>query len=168
MNNSVNMVPVDHVARCTALAAISPLPNATFSVLHISANPLPTFNDMLSSLSQYGFHTELCEYVIWRRKLEQHVLEAQDNALFPLLHFVLDDLPTSTRAPELNDSNTTDLLKQDGQSLTSTVDDTLMGLYLAWLVGAEFLPPPPRSTPKKILPILPNSGKIKASGRTGL
>lgn len=174
------MVPVDHVARCTALAAISPLPHATFSVLHISANPLPTFNGMLSSLLQYGFPTEVCEYVIWRRKLEQHVLEVQDNALFPLLHFVLDDLPTSTRAPELNDSNTTELLKQDNisdtsddvgvgvGSLTSTVDDTLMGLYLAWLIGAEFLPPPSLSNPKKVLPTLPNSERIKASGRTGL
>ncbi|KAG1902355.1 uncharacterized protein F5891DRAFT_1127669 [Suillus fuscotomentosus] len=99
INNTVNMVPVDHVARCTALAAVEPLPNAAQSVLHITAVPPPTFNNILSSLAEYGFPTQQCEYLVWRRKLEQHVMEVQDNALFPLLHFVLDDLPTSTKAP---------------------------------------------------------------------
>ncbi len=162
------MVPVDHVARCTVLATVSPLPNAAMSVLHITANPQPTFNGLLSSLLQYGYPAEACEYIVWRRKLEQHVMEVQDNALFPLLHFVLDDLPTSTKAPELDDSNTVDLLKQESGPLTSTVDDSLMGLYLAWLISAEFLPPPTLLNPQKVLPRLKNAGSIKASGRTGL
>lgn len=92
INNTINMVPVDHVAKCAALAAISPLPDASLTVLHITARPLPTFNDLLSPLHQYGFPTTQCEYLVWRRRLEQHVMEVQDNALFPLLHFVLDDL----------------------------------------------------------------------------
>ncbi|KAF8899770.1 hypothetical protein CPB84DRAFT_1815576 [Gymnopilus junonius] len=168
INNTINMVPVDHVARCTSLAAVSPLPNAPLSVLHITARPLPTFNGMLSSLVQYGFPTEPCEYLVWRRKLEQHVMEVQDNALFPLLHFVLDDLPTSTKAPELDDSNTVALLRQDGGELSSTVDDSLMGLYLAWLVGAGFLPLPSLPSPQKALPTLASAGTIKAAGRTGV
>ena len=162
------MVPVDHVARCTALATVSPLPHAGISVLHITANPLPTFNDMFSSLVLYGFPTETCDYLDWRRKLEQHVMEAQDNALFPLLHFVMDDLPTSTRAPLLDDSNTTVLLKQDHGPITSTVDESLMGLYFAWLVGAGFLPQPSLPSPEKALPSLIHDGIIRASGRTGL
>ncbi|KAF8970209.1 alpha-aminoadipate reductase Lys1p [Flammula alnicola] len=168
INNTINMVPVDHVARCTSLAAVSPLPDAALSVLHITARPLPTFNGMLSTLVQYGFPTEPCEYLVWRRKLEQHVMEVGDNALFPLLHFVLDDLPTSTKSPELDDSNTTALLRRDGGDLTSTVDDSLMGLYLAWLVGAGFLPPPSLPSPQKALPALANTGTIKAAGRTGV
>ncbi|KAF5351008.1 hypothetical protein D9756_008378 [Leucocoprinus leucothites] len=120
INNTINMVPVDHVALCTSLAAVSPLPSATQSVLHVQASPLPTFNSMLSSLNKYGFTTEPCEYLLWRRKLEQHVMEAQDNALFPLLHFVLDDLPTSTKAPELDDTNTRSLLeRRDSRDLLS-------------------------------------------------
>lgn len=97
-------------------------------------------------------------------------MDSQDNALFPLLHFVLDDLPTSTKAPELDDANTTALLKrdQDRSKSTSTVDGPLMGLYLAWLVRAGFLPPPSLSSPQKALPILANMGVIKAAGRTGL
>jgi L-aminoadipate-semialdehyde dehydrogenase len=168
INNPINMVPVDHVARCTALATISPLPHADLSVLHITANPLPTFNDMLSSLILYGFPTETCDYLVWRSKLEQHVMEVQDNALFPLLHFVMVDLPTSTRAPRLDDSNTTELFKQEHGLITSTVGDSLMGLYFAWLVGAGFLPQPSLPSPRKALPSLAHDGVIKASGRTGM
>jgi L-aminoadipate-semialdehyde dehydrogenase len=162
------MVPVDHVALCTSLAAVSPLPNAALSVLHIQAQPLPTFNSILSALATYGFVTEPCEYLVWRRKLEQHVMEVQDNALFPLLHFVLDDLPTSTKAPELDDSNTAKLLEQHRGTTTRTVDNDLMGLYLGWLVAAKFLPEPSRSTPERSLPKLANSGVIKAAGRSGV
>ena len=168
INNPINMVPVDHVARCTTLATISPLPHTGISVLHITANPLPTYNDMLSSLVLYGFPTETCGYLVWRRKLEKHVKEVQDNALFPLLHFALADLPTSTRAPRLDDSNTTELLKQDDGLITSTVDDSLMGLYFAWLVGAGFLPQPSLTSPQKALPSLGHDGVIRASGRTGM
>ncbi|KAF9041288.1 alpha-aminoadipate reductase Lys1p [Panaeolus papilionaceus] len=168
INNTINMVPVDHVARCTTLAAVAPLPAAHQSVLHVTARPTPTFNGMLSSLVQYGFPTTPCEYLVWRRKLEQHVMEVQDNALFPLLHFVLDDLPTSTKAPELDDSNAVALLKQSGNKESATVNDETMGLYLAWLIGAGFLPAPSAEAPAKALPELKNSGVIKAAGRTGL
>ncbi|KII91221.1 hypothetical protein PLICRDRAFT_27968 [Plicaturopsis crispa FD-325 SS-3] len=164
INNTVNMVPVDHVAKCTALAAVAPLHDARQTVLHVTANPLPTFNAMLSSLAQYGFPTEQCEYLVWRRRLEQHVMEVQDNALFPLLHFVLDDLPTSTKAPELDDTNTRSLLQDDRGA---TVSDDLMGRYLAWLVAAEFLPPPSGESPNKKLPSLGNSGPVRAAGRSG-
>ncbi|KAF9493073.1 large subunit of L-aminoadipate-semialdehyde dehydrogenase [Pleurotus eryngii] len=167
INNTVNMVPVDHVALCTALAAISPIPDAHQTVLQITARPTPTFNDMLSSLRQYGFPTEQCEYIVWRRKLEQHVMEVQDNALFPLLHFVLDDLPTSTKAPELDDSNTTALLRPHTPNTNMTVSDELMGKYLAWLVAAGFLPQPTLPNPEKPLPSLSNAGSVKAAGRSG-
>ncbi|KIJ07043.1 hypothetical protein PAXINDRAFT_91022 [Paxillus involutus ATCC 200175] len=162
------MVPVDHVARCTSLAAVAPLPNATQSVLHVVANPLPTFNNLLSSLADYGFLTRQCEYLVWRRELEKHVMEVQDNALFPLLHFVLDDLPTSTKAPELNDSNTAALLQGHEDDCPSTVSEELMGLYLAWLVGANFLPSPSSPAPSRSLPVLAKGSVIKAAGRSGI
>ena len=153
MNNTVNMVPVDHVARCCSLAAISPLPlplaapapDPGMAVLHVAASPRPTFNAFLGALAAHGFATARSEYVAWRRALERHVMEAQDNALFPLLHFVLDDLPTSTRAPELDDANMRKLLRAAGEGEKgecATVDEELMGRYLAWLVDAEFLERP--------------------------
>jgi L-aminoadipate-semialdehyde dehydrogenase len=167
INNTVNMVPVDHVARCTALAAVAPLPSAALSVLHITARPLPTYNDLLAPLAQYGFATAQCEYVVWRRRLEQHVMETQDNALFPLLHFVLDDLPTSTKSPALDDTNTAALLAAAQAETESTVGAELVGRYLAWLVRAGFLPLPSEAAPEKTLPVL-GEGVIKAAGRTGI
>ncbi|KAJ7770459.1 alpha-aminoadipate reductase Lys1p [Mycena metata] len=180
INNTVNMVPVDHVARCTALAAVSPLlPSASdadasapssISVLHITAHPLPTYNDLLAPLAPYGFGTTTCEYVVWRRRLEQHVMETQDNALFPLLHFVLDDLPTSTKSPALDDANTRAVLVGAGvaaEERESTVGAELVGRYLAWLARAGFLPPPSAESPEKALPVL-GEGVIKAAGRSGI
>ncbi|TFY78442.1 hypothetical protein EWM64_g5570 [Hericium alpestre] len=162
MNNTVNMVPVDHVARCTALAAVAPLPNAKQSVLHVQARPLPTYNGILTSLGRYGYKIAQCEYLVWRRKLEQHVMEVGDNALFPLLHFVLDDLPTSTKSPSLDDTNMRALTR--GESMEMTVTDALMGNYLAWLVQVGFLPSP--ATPGR-LPQLANGSATKAVGRRG-
>lgn len=164
MNNAVNMVPVDHVARATAFAALAPA--KSMPVLHVQAAPVPTFNSMLGALARYGFGTQPCEYVVWRRRLEQHVMEAQDNALFPLLHFVLDDLPTSTKAPELNDRNMVALLSSAGVHPRATVDETLMGKYFAWLVGAGFLPPP-KGEAEIPLPTL-EQGVARAVGRSGL
>ena len=110
------------------------------------------------------------EYVAWRRALERHVLEAQDNALFPLLHFVLDDLPTSTKAPELGDARMRALLAGAGERrVCATVDGELVGRYLAWLVDAGFLPPPTEARPERALPKLVHAPGtvLKAVGRSG-
>jgi L-aminoadipate-semialdehyde dehydrogenase len=166
INNTVNMVPVDHVAAAVGAASVAAPHGATMAVLHMTAAPAPTFNGLLSALARYGYATAACEYVLWRRKLEQHVLDVQDNALFPLLHFVLDDLPTSTKAPELNDANTVALLAAAGLPSRATVDDALMGRYLAWLVGAGFLPLPTAENPQERLP-MSDGQTIRAVGRSG-
>lgn len=169
INNTVNMVPVDHVARSTAIAALYPLsaPHDHLSVLHVAAYPRPTFNDFLSTLSLYGYGTKRCEYIEWRRQLERHVMEVQDNALFPLLHFVLDDLPTSTKAPELSDANMRALLAPHMQETNETVDDVLMGKYISWLVDVDFLPAPHADAIRKELPKLPKNTATRAVGRSG-
>ncbi|EMD34789.1 hypothetical protein CERSUDRAFT_107385 [Gelatoporia subvermispora B] len=166
INNTVNMVPVDYVARCTSLAATAPLAGP-LRVLHVAAYPRPTFNAFLGALAAYGYGVSRAEYVSWRRALERHVLDAQDNALFPLLHFVLDDLPTSTRAPELDDTNMRAVLKPHTDKVNGTVDDELMGKYLAWLVETGFLPAPNAETPEKKLPRLQNVVATRAVGRSG-
>ncbi|KAG8786150.1 large subunit of alpha-aminoadipate reductase [Serendipita sp. 407] len=161
--NTVNMVPADYVAAVTALSGVTPLSGVT--VLHIAARPRITFNNLFAALTSYGYDVSVCEYVVWRGKLEQHVLEVQDNALFPLLHFVLDDLPRSTRAPELDTENTDSLLHSHNldASFKQTVDTSTTGLYLSWLVSAGFLEPPSKSG-ELSLPAL--SGKAKALGRS--
>ncbi|KAH7104976.1 alpha-aminoadipate reductase Lys1p [Auriculariales sp. MPI-PUGE-AT-0066] len=164
IGNAVNTVPVDRVATVTALAGILPLQSSAEPVvLHLEGSPRISFNFLLSSLARYGYAVQQCEYVVWRGALEQGAVA--DNALFPLLHFVLDDLPTSTRAPVLDDSNTRALLKQSGETITSAAGITLelLGLYFAWLVQAGFLPPP-----TGVLPLPQLSGTARAVGRSGV
>ncbi|GAA5964095.1 hypothetical protein JCM3765_000901 [Sporobolomyces pararoseus] len=167
IENTINMVPVDHVARITACAAVQPS-EEPLKVHHVTARPAPRFNRFLQALNLYGYNVEKTEYLPWRTLLEQHVLRTQDNALFPLLHFVLDDLPTSTKAAELDDTNTVQLLRSAGQSETVTVDDEQMGRYLAWLIAADFLEKPPRSGEQGVrsLPTMDLGDGVRAIGRS--
>ncbi|BGP34854.1 large subunit of alpha-aminoadipate reductase [Rhodotorula toruloides] len=168
IHNTINMVPVDHVARITACAALQD-PTTELKVHHVTARPAPRFNGFLAALKLYGYNVATTEYLPWRTLLEQHVLRVQDNALFPLLHFVLDDLPTSTKAAELDDSNTVALLKSAQQPEAVTVDDAQMGRYLAWLIAAGFLEQPPRKGEQGVRP-LPQlelqAGGARAIGRS--
>jgi L-aminoadipate-semialdehyde dehydrogenase len=166
--NAINMVPVDHVSLCITVAAISPRTDSSITVLQLTARPAPTFNDLFSSLEQYGYVVKQCDYLVWRRMLEKHVMEAQDNALFPLLHFVMDDLPGSTLAPALDDSNTVALMLPYKATPNVTVTDELLGRYLAWLVWGGFLPPPSTPAPNKQLPSVDSRKDVKAAGRTGM
>jgi L-aminoadipate-semialdehyde dehydrogenase len=165
MNNTINMVPVDHVALLASLSTLSlnPTTESTLSVLQVTGHPRIRFNELLGLLQTYGYPVKRVEYVQWRTKLEQHVLETQDNALFPLLHFVLDDLPTSTKAAELDDRNAQALAEQAGENKGMGVDEETVGLYLAWLVRAGFLDKP--SGEGKKLPDMVG-GASKAIGRT--
>jgi len=169
IHNPINMVPVDHVARITSVSALKN-PSEPFRVHQVTARPAPRFNSFLSALSLYGYAVAKTEYLPWRTLLEQHVLKVQDNALFPLLHFVLDDLPTSTKAAPLDDSNTVAMLRNAGEVAAVTVDDAQMGRYLAWLVAAGFLEAPPRAGQAGVwaLPELELQGGVaRAIGRSG-
>lgn len=162
--NTINLSPVDHVARIASASLFRPTPEQ-LKVFQVTARPNVRFNDFLSSIPKYGYKVERVEYLVWRTKLEQYVMEVGDNALFPLLHYVLDDLPTSTKSPELDDSNTTQLLKDAGEKDRMPVDDALMGKYLAWLVKADFLPIPSEQGAQP-LPELENTKAVRAIGRT--
>ncbi|CAD6887048.1 unnamed protein product [Tilletia controversa] len=158
MYNAINMVPVDHVARITALGALAtasnaPAPTSTHAtVYHVTGHPVIRFNDMLLALARFGWKVKQTEYVQWRSQLERHVLESstgtstESNALFPLLHFVLDDLPTSTKSPELDDRNAEALLNAAGEGADAGtimgVDSDLLAKTLSWLVAAQFLDAP--------------------------
>ncbi|ORY32140.1 putative Aminoadipate-semialdehyde dehydrogenase [Naematelia encephala] len=164
MNNTVNLTPVDHVALLGSLSAQTIDSSSPFKVLHVTGHPRIRFNDLLGSLSLFGYKVSQVEYVLWRAKLEQHVLDTQDNALFPLLHFVLDDLPTSTKSAELDDENAQALAVSAGQKPTGGVTEEEIGVYFAWLVRAGFLPAP-TDKGKRNLPSL-KGGVETAMGRT--
>ncbi|WVR09299.1 L-aminoadipate-semialdehyde dehydrogenase [Kwoniella sp. DSM 27419] len=166
INNTLNACPVDHVALLASLSTLSTLPSgeSAFAVAQVTGHPKLRFNDLLGALSTYGYEVNRVEYVQWRSRLEQHVLETQDNALFPLLHFVLDDLPTSTKSAEQDDRNAQSLAGAAGENKTGGVNQDLIGLYLAWLVRAEFLDEPKKAG-ERALPKLTGAA-MKAIGRT--
>ncbi|KAL4400980.1 large subunit of alpha-aminoadipate reductase [Malassezia pachydermatis] len=173
MDNTINMVPVDHVARVTSLAALAaarlPTHATTYAtVFHVTSHPTIRYNDFLGALATHGWAVERIDYLAWRAALENHVLasseQSEANALFPLLHFVLDDLPTSTKSAELDDAHTTSLLDEAGERhVVRGVDAKLVGLYLAWLVAVGFLPAPTKAG--TALPPLPEGSVRQAVGR---
>jgi L-2-aminoadipate reductase len=166
--NTVNMVPVDHVAHIISAASLVSL-NPGACIIHVTGHPRSRFVDILSSLSEYGFNVSAIDYVPWRIALERYtILESKDNALYPLLHFVLDDLPQSTKAPELDDKNAQAILKLDlspsdsAKSERKGVTVNEMGLYLSYLVAIGFLEPP-RGVGRRTLPKLELDPRIIAS-----
>uniref|UniRef100_A0A060TAU4 Alpha-aminoadipate reductase n=1 Tax=Blastobotrys adeninivorans TaxID=409370 RepID=A0A060TAU4_BLAAD len=148
ISNTINMVQVDHVARVVTACALHPSDTAGVAVAQVTSNPRLTFNEFLGALSLYGYGTKQIDYVAWRRALEDYVLSNNDNALFSLLHFVLDDLPASTKAPELDDTNVRASLKADaewtGEDLSAgrVIDIKQVGVYLSYLIAVGFLEKP--------------------------
>lgn len=175
--NTVNMVPVDHVSRVVTACAFSPAPNAV--VAHVTSHPRLRMNEFLGHLATYGFNVTAEDYIPWRMALEQHVVNksGNDNALFPLLHFVLDNLPASSKAPELDDQNAVQALTRDIKysgvdvSKGRGVGDKEMGVYLAWLVNIGFLPAPTgegKKLPELVITESVREARSKVGGRGAL
>ncbi|KAJ1652052.1 large subunit of alpha-aminoadipate reductase [Dispira simplex] len=139
MNNVVNMCAVDYVARVVAEAARQPSALSK-GVFHVDNPHRFRYNDFFDQLRIYGYGVDPVAYIPWRNHLMDVTLRSADNALYPLLHFVLDDLPTSTKSPALDISHTLALC--EAASVTCSPMSSLIGLYLAYLVKSGFLPPP--------------------------
>lgn len=153
ITNTVNTVPVDHVARVVVASALHPprAPTEKLSVVHVTGHPRIKFNEMLESLNSFGYNVKKSEYRDWATSLEKYVIDdGKDSALFPLLHFVLGDLPEDTKAPELDDSNAVEVLKidklwnSDGQDYSAGkgVTKDVLAAYVSYLIKIGFLPKP--------------------------
>ncbi|SCU97103.1 LAFA_0G09780g1_1 [Lachancea sp. 'fantastica'] len=152
IRNTVNMVPVDQVARVVTAAALYPPSSNSLEVAHVTAHPRCLFRDYLLELAKYGYPVEVESYDSWKKSLEDSVIGRQEeNALYPLLHMVLDNLPENTKAPELDDSNAVISLKKDsqwtGEDCSSGKGGTpeQIGIYIAFLIKVGFLPSPPQT-----------------------
>jgi L-aminoadipate-semialdehyde dehydrogenase len=104
---------------------------------------------MFDSLPDLGYEITPMEYVHWRSALMELTLSSGDHALYPLLHFVLDDLPTSTKSAELDDTNTRNACEREletnglnGLVLKCPNINGLMGLYLGYMIKVGFLEAP--------------------------
>lgn len=150
ISNTVNMVPVDHVARVVTATALNPPKTDSLAVAHVTGHPRMLFKDYLYQLKNYGYAVEIEGYETWKKSLEDSVVgRGEENALFPLLHMVLDGLAENTRAPELDDTNAVASLKKDiewtGVDVSSGKGATpeQIGIYISFLNRVGFLPPAP-------------------------
>ncbi|KAI9789334.1 MAG: large subunit of alpha-aminoadipate reductase [Peltula sp. TS41687] len=177
ITNSVNMVPVDHVARTVTASAFFP-PVSPLGVVHITSHPRLRFNEFLSSVESYGYNIPELTYDDWRARMEQYAADAQNqvNALMPLYHFVTNDLPSDTKAPELDDTNAVTALRRDAGSsglqdvsAGASVTDEVMGVYVAYLVGVGYLPlPSKKDSGMRALPNVQISNEqLEALGKVG-
>ncbi|KAI8591900.1 hypothetical protein BDZ88DRAFT_410051 [Geranomyces variabilis] len=161
--NVVNMCPVDYVAAVTvAVSTSNDYDDAsTGRGVYQCYNPdAAKFDDMFGQLVAAGYAVVPTDYIHWRTALMELTLAAptanddeERNALYPLLHFVLDDLPTSTKAPELDTRNARAVVAAaasrsasdggEGEAIRCGSFKELGPLYIGFLVHAGFLPPPP-------------------------
>ncbi|CCG84356.1 protein of unknown function [Taphrina deformans PYCC 5710] len=163
IHNPVNMTPVDHVARVVCAATFSPPTSPAghhaLKVAHVTGHPRSRFIDFLGMLSVYGFEAKKVDYIPWKQMLESHVSQSKENALYPLLHFVTEDLPSSTKAPEMDDANARESLKGDVRftgvdaSAGRGVEVKEMGTALAFLVAVGFLDAPQEGEGRDRLPL---------------
>ena len=72
--NTVNMVPVDHVARVVVASALHPLVSP-IGVAQVTSHPRLRFDEFLSILEFYGYETPEVDYSTWRAKLERYVAD---------------------------------------------------------------------------------------------
>ncbi|KAI7942750.1 hypothetical protein MJO29_012594 [Puccinia striiformis f. sp. tritici] len=167
IHNTINMLPVNHVATCTVLASFED--QEPLQVYHLTARPLPRFSSFLGTLNHYGYQVIKQDYLTWRISLEQSIMknDPQDNALFPLLHFVLSDLPSSTKSAELDDFNTTKLLTKNHLNDHRSIEIQDLAVYLAWLVNVAFLPPPSSNSENPLPTLSLDHHMTKLISRTG-
>ncbi|KAK1757821.1 hypothetical protein QBC47DRAFT_377047 [Echria macrotheca] len=152
--NTVNAVPVNHVARVVVASALNPLAGGVH-VVHVTAHPRLRMSEYLSILEFYGFKTPEVTYAEWKEELEKFVSagalekDQEQHALMPLYHFCMNDLPATTRAPEMDDRNAVAILKADADRWTGVDDSTGHGVtredvgrFLSYLAEIKFIPRP--------------------------
>ncbi|KAH8730466.1 hypothetical protein GQ44DRAFT_673249 [Phaeosphaeriaceae sp. PMI808] len=160
ITNTINMVPVTHVARVVVASSFNP-PITPLGVAQITSHPRITFNEFLGSLENFGYNVPLVPYPQWKAAMESYVADRsgtkEENALLPLYHFVTGDLPADTKAPELDDQNAATALKMDekwtGQdwSTGGAVTQETVGSYVSYLIELGFMPKPENKGVKELL-----------------
>lgn len=176
--NTVNSVPVNHVARVVVASALNPLPNGVH-VVHVTGHPRLRMSEYLSLLEYYGYKVPEVAYDAWKEELENYVSaggpekDLEQHALMPLYHFCVNDLPANTRAPELDDRNAVKILKDDAENWTG-IDESAgygvgredVGRYLRYLAEIRFVGWP--TGRGRALPELPLSqAQLDAAGSVG-
>ncbi|KAI0879843.1 large subunit of L-aminoadipate-semialdehyde dehydrogenase [Annulohypoxylon maeteangense] len=176
--NTVNAVPVNHVARVVVAAALNPLQDGV-DVIHVTAHPRLRMSEYLSILEYYGYKAPEVSYDSWKDELEKFVSagalekDQEQHALMPLAHFCMNDLPATTRAPELDDRNAVSVLKADAERWTGVDESSGYGIaredvgrYLRYLAEIKFISLPTEKG-RPLPDIRADIVQAKAVGGTG-
>lgn len=178
--NTINQTPVTHVARVVVATTLNP-PAVPLAVSQVTAHPRLRFSEFGACLADYGYDVTLTSYDQWRKAVERYVetssaVGKEDHALLPLYDMVTSDLPSNTKAPELDDRNAAKALKADAQSTGedwsagAAVTPELVGVYLAYLIAVGFVPAPTKEGKRKIPAVQLTEGQKKGAkigGRGG-
>ncbi|KAI6361410.1 hypothetical protein MCOR25_006506 [Pyricularia grisea] len=183
--NTVNAVPVNHVARVVVAASLNPVPaqgNEGVHVVHVTGHPRLRMNEYLSLLEFYGYKVPEVPYDSWKEELEQYVSagagverDQEQHALLPLFHLCISDLPANTKAPELEDQNAVAVLKADAEAWTGLDESAGYGIgredvgrYLRYLAMIKFVPwPNARGRPLPEVSISPEQVAAMGAGVGG-
>jgi L-aminoadipate-semialdehyde dehydrogenase len=136
----INACPVDYVAGVVAELGGGGVPAAPRGRVYHITNPVAfRYDDLFHALTA-AYPLRTVEYEEWCTALVQLTLEVrEEHALFPLLHHVLEDLPTRSASPALDDANTQALVR--GMSaLVCAPMASVLPLYLGYLERVGFLP----------------------------
>lgn len=154
VSNTINMVPVPHVAK---LVLGMSLRGKGGSTAHVEAHPRLTMNQYLATLEQYGYSVPQESYDTWRKKVEAYVEagdEKEELALLGLYHMVTSNLPEASKAPMLEDQNAQAALEADKELAVGSgppgVTAEAVGSYLAFLVARGFMQKPANGELPKI------------------
>ena len=84
IDNTVNMVPVDHVARVVVASALCPpAPGADdggrLSVAQVTGHPRLTFRQYLGALETYGYSVPEVDYAAWSESLKDYVGDSKKD-----------------------------------------------------------------------------------------
>lgn len=176
--NTVNAVPVNHVARVVVASSLNPLPNGVH-VAHVTGHPRLRMNEFLALLEYYGYKVPEVSYTDWKNELENYISagpqekDQEQHALMPLYHFCANDLPANTRAPELDDRNAVKILKADAENWTG-IDESAgygisredVGRYLRYLAEIKFVSwPTGRGRPLPEINL--SQAQLEAAGNVG-
>lgn len=168
VKNTINMVPVTHVARLVNAVAFQ---GKGSTVSHVEAHPRLTFNIFLGALENYGYTAPIEPYGLWKGKVEQYVessdSEREELALLGLYHMVTGDLPAATKAPILHDTHAQQALEADKSATRGAVTVDAIGSYLSFLTARGFMPAPSISTAKALPALNMSKEQIDALNRVG-
>jgi len=156
MRNKINMCPVDYVA--DLIIHITSKEDCLGKCFHTVSATTFRFDTYFQLLMDFGYNLSPIDYMKWRQDLMDLTLSTADNALYPLLHFVLDDLPTKSKSPDLDASNAEAAIADS--TIRCAPMQEVMGIYVSYLVQSGFLPAPGNPSPRRQLPKLDIDAKI--------